>query len=131
VTATALIAGTLLRAPERRTSSTGKPYVLARLREGRGPEATWWTLFCYTDEGRDVLLRLSTGDSIAASGNFSVACYEKDGETRLNFTLYAQRVLSAHKSRCASPTAIDANRRSRETDSLRLPDGELDDDLPF
>ncbi|THD45212.1 MAG: single-stranded DNA-binding protein [Bradyrhizobium sp.] len=127
MSATALISGRLWKVPERKLSKAGAQYVVATIREGAGDRVTWWKILCFSESGCDELLRLDDGDGVAASGAFEVDTYEKNGEVRLNYTLVAERVISARRQKRESKAA------AMGASGLPTPDGAapLDDEIPF
>lgn len=50
MTATAMVSGKLAKAPERKTSKSGKPYGVASVRVGAGDAVTWWRLMVFDVE---------------------------------------------------------------------------------
>jgi single-stranded DNA-binding protein len=103
MTASALLSGQLFRDPERRVSKAGKPFVAAKLREGAGDSAVWWSVVAFADDVREELSRLRDGDAIAVSGPFTVATYERNGEIRLNHSIVAERLISARRAKKRQP----------------------------
>ena len=99
MSASALVSGKLQRDPERKTSKAGKPFVTATLREGDGDNVNWWTVLTFAEVAIDELLTLKAGDGMAASGSFKAEVYEKNGERRVSFSLFADRVISARKQK--------------------------------
>lgn len=99
MSATALISGKLQRDPERKMSKAGKPFSTATLREGDGDAVTWWTVLAFAEDAIEELSRLKAGDGMAATGPFKAETYEKNGEKRVSFTLFADRVISAKKQK--------------------------------
>jgi single-stranded DNA-binding protein len=94
MTATALLAGRVFRDPERRTSKTNKPFASLTIRVGDGDAAVWWKCVAFSESTIDELMKLGDGDSVAVTGSFKVEPYEKHGQQRLGFTVFADRVLS-------------------------------------
>lgn len=99
MTATALVSGKLARAPERKTSKSGKPYGVANVRVGSGDAVTWWRLMVFDAEEIERLMELSAGEAVCASGSFNAEVYasKKDGSTKIAFTLIADAVLGPRK----------------------------------
>jgi hypothetical protein len=127
MTATALISGKLHRTPERKTSSSGKTYVSATLREGSGDGATWWKILCFGESAGDELMRLGDGESVAVSGAFKVELGEWKGEQRLSHTIFADAVISARprkKEKKTEPATSAAAAVSRASEGP-------DDAIPF
>jgi hypothetical protein len=108
VTASALVSGRIYRDPERKVSKAGKPFAVAKLREGAGDSAVWWSVAAFSEEACEELLRLKDGDAAAVSGPFTVTTYERKGEIRLNHSIIADRVISARR----------AKKREREDDRV-------------
>jgi single-stranded DNA-binding protein len=99
MTASALISGRVFRDPERRVSKGGKPFVAAKLREGAGDSAVWWSVVAFADDVREELSLLRDGDTIAVSGPFTVSTYERNGEIRLNHSIVAERLITARRAK--------------------------------
>jgi hypothetical protein len=98
MTARVLLSGVLHKAPTRKTSKTGKPFVVAKVREGSGDGACWWTVFTFSETAMEEIERLGAGEAIAASGTFEATIWTPEGrEPRVNLTITADAVLSAHK----------------------------------
>jgi hypothetical protein len=99
MSAIALVTGRLFGDPKRRISKVGKPYVSAKLREGAGDTAVWWSIVAFAEEACDELLRLGDGDAVSVSGPFTVSTYERNGEVRLNHSIVAERLISARRAK--------------------------------
>jgi hypothetical protein len=110
MTATVLVPGFVFRAPERKTSKTGKHYVSATIRAGNGTMRPGGSACALANLAATSLMRLADGDAASVSGSFKVEIYEKDGEQRLSHTIFADRVLSAHpvKREKKEPAAASA-----------------------
>ena len=105
MSASALVSGRIFRDPERKLSRAGKPFVVAKLREGAGDAVVWWSVAAFAEDVSEELLRLRDGDAVAVSGPFTVATYEKNGEIRLNHSLIAERLITARRMK--RPAAED------------------------
>ena len=98
MSARAIVAGALFKAPASKVSKAGKPYALVTIREGKGDAARWWKAFVFGDDAMAQVLRLGDGDSIAVAGEFDCHTYEADGgEVRLSWSIMVDGVLSARK----------------------------------
>jgi hypothetical protein len=97
MTASALVSGPLFHAPESKVSKAGKPFVVAKLREGAGHVVVWWSGAAFAEEAGEELKRLGDGGGVAVSGPFSVTTYERNGEIRLNHSIVAERAISARR----------------------------------
>jgi single-stranded DNA-binding protein len=93
----ALVTGALFRAPEQKTSKTGRSYVSATLKV-RDDDATQWVRVTAFSEGaQTALLRLADGDAIAVQGPLKIEIYKAaDGETKLSLSIVTDQIL-AHK----------------------------------
>jgi single-stranded DNA-binding protein len=99
MTARALISGRIWRDPERKVSGAGKRFANATLRVGNGDDTTWWKLLAFNETAIEELLSLKDGDAVSATGEFKVELYDKGGSTRIGFTIFADRVLSAKRQK--------------------------------
>lgn len=89
----ALITGEMFRPPEQKTSKNGKAYVSATVRIVDGPEVLYWSVIAFGSAAEE-LARLGTGSPVSCQGRLKVGIYEKDGETRSSFSLFANNVLA-------------------------------------
>jgi Single-strand binding protein family len=96
VSARAIVSGVLRRAPETRTSKSGKSYILATIREKHGETARWWRSFVFDEAAFHEITRLNAGDPVAVSGEFECETYAPAcGESRLSWSIRADAILSA------------------------------------
>jgi hypothetical protein len=125
MTAHALLNVVLVKRPVRKTSKAGKPYLMASARDGKGPEAKWWT---------------------AATGSFEASIWAPEGRSPL--TLNADAILTARskpKPKAKKARASPEPRRGRalaasswaaparaEVETPRAGKGaDFDDSIPF
>jgi hypothetical protein len=88
----------LQKLPVRKTSKAGKPYLMVSARDGNGPDAKWWTVFAFAEAAIEALEVLVEGEAFAATGTFDATIWAPEGrEPRVNLTLSADAILSAHK----------------------------------
>ena len=94
----ALIAGRLHGQPTQRTSKTGKPFAVAKVRVAAGDgESTFISAIAFDDAPCTALLALGDGDSVAMSGTLTPKVWtDKDGNARPALDLVAHQVLSAY-----------------------------------
>ena len=85
------IRGKLFKAPELKTSKSGNQYSSATLRVKDGNETRFWKLMAFKNAAND-LMKFHEGDLVEAQGGIKVDTWEKDGTTRVNFTLLANNV---------------------------------------
>ncbi len=127
MTAFSLLAGTLYRAPDQKTSKAGKPYVTATLKVVAGNETEFWRLIVFSESAQTELMRLSDGDKLSAQGSLKIELYQaNDGSQKLSRTLMTDSVLAlkpAPRERKVKP--------SIEVSSTSAKGGDLNDDLPF
>jgi hypothetical protein len=127
MTARVLLSGILFRAPTRKTSKTGHPFVIAKVREGSGDAARWWTIFVFSESAIEEIERLGDGEAIAASGTFEATIWTPEGrEPRVNLTMTADAILSAHRPKKRAASADKPLPRLVEER-----EGEFNDGLPF
>lgn len=146
MSAAVLISGTIFRAPERRVSKAGKPFVSATVKVRDGDGFQFWRLIAFSESIGDELLRLCDGDSVSVQGALRAEPYEKDGQTRIGFTLIASQVLvlrgAKKKAQAPDRSSKAADRREDRTPepSKRhamdrygggCADPALDDEIPF
>jgi hypothetical protein len=125
MTARVLLSVILEKPPVRQTSKAGKPFVRASARDGKGPDAKWWTIFVFSESAVEALEALAVGEAFAATGTFEASVWAPEGrEPRVNLTLNADAILSARKPTAkpegASRKPKEANGRDRaEASSVR------------
>jgi hypothetical protein len=134
MTAHALLNVVLVKRPVRKTSKAGKPYLMASARDGKGPEAKWWTIFAFAEAAIEALEVLVEGETFAATGIFEATIWAPEGrEPRVNLTLNADVILSARKPKAKPEGGTKRQRQTasgRETaaQSWAAPDGMGGDD---
>jgi single-stranded DNA-binding protein len=95
MTALALITGALYRTPELRTAKSGKAYATATVKVAADNAVDFWSVLAFSESAQAELMRLGEGDKISAQGPFKVEPYTaRDGQTRINRTLFADHVLA-------------------------------------
>ena len=110
-----LVSGALSRAPELKTSKSGKAYVTATVKVAADNAVDFWSILAFSEAAQAELMRLGEGDKISAQGTFKVEPYTaRDGQTRINRTLFADIVLALRqpprerKSKAAPAAATPA-----------------------
>jgi single-stranded DNA-binding protein len=99
----ALVTGTLLRAPEQRTSKSGKPFATGTLIAKDSEAAQWWRVTAFSENAQAELLRLREGEAVSVQGPLKVETYEKDGETKIALSIIANNVLPLRQPREKTP----------------------------
>lgn len=108
-----LIAGKLYGQPAERTSKTGKPFALAKVRAAAGDgESLFVNVIAFDDAPVAALLGLGDGDSVALAGSLTPKVWtDKEGNTRPSLDMVAAQVLTAYhvkRKRAAMDTAKPA-----------------------
>ena len=93
-----LIAGKLYGKPTERTSKTGKPFVVAKVRAATGEgESMFINVIAFDTAPCTALLALGDGDSVALSGSLTPKTWtDKEGNTRPSLDLVAHQVLTTY-----------------------------------
>jgi hypothetical protein len=120
-----LLSVVLDKPPVRLMSKSGKPYVRASARDGKGPDAKWWTIFVFSETAIEALESITVGEAFAASGAFEASVWAPEGrEPRVNLSMTAAAILSARKPKAKTegasrkPQAADGRDRV-EASSVR------------
>ena len=94
----ALISGKLYGQPTERTSKTGKPFALAKVRAAGGDgESLFVNVIAFDTAPCTALLALGDGDSVALSGSLTPKVWtDKEGNARPGLDLVAHQVLTAY-----------------------------------
>ena len=139
----ALVSGRIYGQPTQRTSKTGKPFAVAKVRVAAGDgESTFVSVIAFDTAPCTALLALGDGDSVALSGSLSQKVWtDKEGNTRPSLDLVAHRVLTTYhvtrkrtamQGAQASPSTHQRQRPRDEAWQARTPrqpgldDGALD-----
>lgn len=94
----ALIAGRVYGQPAERTSKTGKPFAVAKVRAAAGDgESIFVNVVAFDPAPCKALLALADGDSVALSGSLTPKVWtDREGNTRPALDLVAHQVLTAY-----------------------------------
>jgi hypothetical protein len=83
---------------------------------------TWRRIMALNKDSLAERLRPGAGDMVAVSGSFEARPHEKGNDTRVNFTLFTDRVISVHRPK---------RKRARPCDDPPAPVGApFADDIP-
>jgi single-stranded DNA-binding protein len=136
MTALALITGALFRAPEIKTAKSGKAYCTATIKVAADNAVDFWSVLAFSEAAQAELMRLGEGDKISAQGSFKVEPYTaRDGQTRINRTIFADHVLALRqprrerKPKAAPADATPAPARADFDDGSPSNGGQTDDRL--
>ncbi len=122
----ALIAGKLYGQPAERTSKTGKPFAVAKVRAAAGDGESLFVNVIAFDAGPcAALLALADGDSVALAGSITPKVWtDKQGNSRPSLDMVAAQVLT--------PYHVQRKRRAMQPQAAQY-DGQnpLDDGEPL
>jgi single-stranded DNA-binding protein len=91
----ALIAGTLFRAPEQRTSKTGKPFTTATVKIRDGGGSQFIRIFSFSESCQAELMRLDDSDALSVQGALKAETYTaSDGSIKISLSIVADHVLA-------------------------------------
>lgn len=120
-----IITGTLFRDPETRIATkTGKPFVAATMKVADGNAISWWKVLAFGADAQAALSGLRDGESLSAQGRLGVGTYERNGETRLSFTVVADHVMALRQ-----PAKPRAPRQKQQQDEKQHRPREAGGDL--
>ena len=108
----ALIAGRIYGKPTERTSKTGKPFAIAKVRAATGEgESMFINVIAFDTAPCTALLALGDGDSVALTGSLTPKTWtDKEGNTRPALDLVAHQVLTTyHVTRKRTAMQRDCN----------------------
>lgn len=132
-----LIAGSIFREPQQRTSQSGKKYVTATVKAAAADNSAsdFWAVLAFGDTAGAELMRLGLNERLAIQGTLKLETYEKDGQTKISRTVFADSVLALRappREGKPKPAAKTPDRSSLEpVNILPASDPGLDDEIPF
>jgi single-stranded DNA-binding protein len=133
----ALVTGAIFKAPESRTSKSGKPFVTATIRAKDGEGFQFVRLVAFSETVQAELLRLHEGESLTIQGSLKAELYRPEGgEPKLSLSMVADHVLALRqppKARTPKSTETSQDTRSRHERCTGQwePGGGPSDDIPF
>ena len=95
MTLRAIVTGSLSKVPVEKTSSKGNAYLIASVREGSGDATRYVSAFIFAEDEIETVRSLQVGEPISVAGELTVEQSEWNGESRLNWKITADAVLSA------------------------------------
>jgi hypothetical protein len=95
MTLRAIVTGSLSKVPVEKTSSRGNAYLIASVREGSGDATRYVSAFIFAEDEIETVRSLQVGEPISVAGELTVELSEWNGESRLNWKITADAVLSA------------------------------------
>jgi single-stranded DNA-binding protein len=131
MSAYALVAGSLFRAPEQRTSKAGKCFVSATVKTRDGESTTFWKIVSFSETVQADLLRLDDGEALSVQGSLKVEIYTPAaGDAKVSLTIFADNVSTLRRPRKPSSTKLKPSTPSRSSSAPTTAPA-FDDDLPF
>jgi hypothetical protein len=126
-----ILTGSLSKAPIEKTTSKGNVYLIANVREGSGDATRYVSAFIFAEDAIDTVRALQVGEPISVAGELAVELKEWNGETKLNWSIRVDGILSARKpksvnGRESAAASLGASPKSRPT-----PGDDLNDAVPF
>jgi single-stranded DNA-binding protein len=89
-----LVTGVIFRKPEQRISKAGKAFVSATIKAKGDDAMAWWKVIVFSESAGSELMRLGDGDAVSVQGALKAEIYEKNGETKLSLTVFADAILA-------------------------------------
>jgi single-stranded DNA-binding protein len=139
-----LINGSIFREPQQRTSQSGKRYVVTTIKAAAADNSTsdFWSVLAFGDTAGAELLRLAIGERVTIQGGLKLETYEKNGETKISRTIFADHVLAlrappkerrakAAKAPASQDHAEQSSESSRSAAASSTAAAPFDDDIPF
>ncbi|MGC2517866.1 MAG: single-stranded DNA-binding protein [Burkholderiales bacterium] len=110
-----LASGTLMRDPEQRTSSAGKPFATGLMRvAAEDSDPILASLIAFSDGAVAALLALTKGDALSVAGRGKLTSWTKDGEQKHGLSVVVEQVLTLY--------AIEKRRdRARQSEEAVTP----------
>jgi single-stranded DNA-binding protein len=133
-----LVTGSLFRAPEQKTSQSGKRYVVATIKAGAAENTSseFWSALAFGDTAGAELLRLAVGERLAVQGRLKLETFEKNGETKISRSVFVDSVLALRQPAKERKPKTPAP-GSKAGDAIAMQsivpstDPALDDEIPF
>jgi Single-strand binding protein family len=106
-----LLMGSLLRAPETKTSKSGKNYAVASIKVHNGVESEFWAVLAFGADTIEALLACADGEKVALQGSpkFEASATDDQGHLKLRRSIFVDSVLTERpKPRKRKPQYDDA-----------------------
>jgi single-stranded DNA-binding protein len=132
-----LLSGSLFRAPERRTSQSGKSYVVTTIKatttDNSGSD--FWSALAFGTTAGEELMRLAVGERVTIQGGLKLETYTaSDGTTKISRTIFVDHVMALRQppkerkpKKAAAPEGLPLERNNIVPASAPT----FDDDIPF
>jgi hypothetical protein len=152
MSARAIVSGVLFKAAIEKASKAGNPFATFPIRENHNGATRWWQAITFNENEIESLKAMTPGEPIAACGEITAEIYAPAGsESRINWRILVDSVLSARKPPKVKPKEAKGRRNRAEASSTRPAEasntggrglaaaawahptsgGDLDDNIPF
>ncbi len=136
MTAYALISGVIFRAPTQKIAKSGKPFTTCTVKAGADDNTggDFWNVLIFSESAQIEMLRLEIGDAVSIRGKFKIETYEKDGQTRISRSIFADAALGLRpaprttKAKAAAKPAPSSQEQASDAPTGAPP---FDDGIPF
>jgi single-stranded DNA-binding protein len=106
--------------------------VLATVKVAADNGVDFWTIMGFSETVQTELLRLGEGDKLSAQGTFKVEPYTaRDGQTRINRTIFADHVLALRQPPRERKQSNAAAKRDTASAPRAAAGADPSDDIPF
>jgi single-stranded DNA-binding protein len=128
-----LVSGSLFKAPELKTSKSGKTYATASIRTASADNITtadFWNLLVFSETASTELMRLSEGEKLAAQGSLKLEIYNG----KISRTVFVDAILPLRRERkpkAASASAASAKKPAPTSQEQASTNPDFDDPIPF
>ncbi|WP_051956079.1 hypothetical protein [Beijerinckia mobilis] len=102
MSAKVLVEGTLNKAGEWRNTRTGRPFVVATLREREEPDIRWWRLFAFLPVQQEALLAIAEGEALSVQGDFSMQARETGDGPQTCLSINVRHILVLDQTKAGS-----------------------------
>jgi single-stranded DNA-binding protein len=134
-----LFTGTLFRAAEARTASSGRRYVKATLRSAAADNSTadFWDLITFSETAGTELSRLNDGERVAVQGALKLELYQPEGKpAKIQRTIFADSVLALRAPPKPKKSKVAPAGGAPPLEAVNIvppssPAPTFDDDIPF
>jgi single-stranded DNA-binding protein len=140
MTVAVLLSGSIFKEPTRRTSQSGKSYVVTTIKAAAADNASsdFWSVLAFGTTASEELLRLAVGERLTIQGGMKVELYTaaSDGKTKISRTIFADHVMALRQPpKERKPKAKLASQETTTTDATpeTAAGGPafFDDEIPF
>lgn len=131
----ALVAGKIHGQPTQRTSKTGKPFALCKVRVSTGAEdSIFVSVIAFDSDPVNAIMAMNQGDSVALSGSIKPGVWtDNQGNTKPTLDMTAHQAITVyHVTRKHRAVAKDEGQDGKAPKPAAMPvQPDFDDDLNF